>query len=103
MNGPGYQVVWPLGKLAYQNVTLQPRIADLNGKTICELSDYSFRGEEIFPIVRETLRKIYPDIKFVEYTQFGNTHGATEAEVIRALPSTLKKHGCDGVISGVGG
>ena len=103
MNGPGYQVVWPLGKLAYQNIALKPRIADLNGKTICELSDYSFRGEEIFPIIRESLRKIYPGIKFVEYTQFGNTHGSTEAEVIRTLPTMLKERGCDGVISGVGG
>ena len=103
MNEANYQVVWPLGKLAYRNVALHPRIADLNGKTICELSDYSFRGEEIFPIVRESLRKIYPGIKFVEYTQFGNTHGFTEAEVIRTLPTMLKEHGCDGVISGVGG
>ena len=103
MNEANYQVVWPLGKLAYRNVALQPRIADLNGKTICELSDYSFRGEEIFPIVRESLRKIYPGIKFAEYTQFGNTHGSTEAEVIRTLPAMLKEHGCDGVISGVGG
>jgi hypothetical protein len=103
MKETGYQVVWPLGKLTYRNLVLQPRIADLTGKTICEVSDYSFRGEEIFPIVRESLRKIYPDIKFVEYTQFGNTHGSTEAEVIRTLPTMLKERGCDGVISGVGG
>jgi hypothetical protein len=49
------------------------------------------------------LRKIYPSLKFIEYTQFGNTHGSTEAEVIRTLPTLLKEHGCDGVISGVGG
>jgi hypothetical protein len=98
-----YQVVWPLGKLDYRNVALKPRIADLNGKTICELSDYSFRGEEIFPIVRELLRQQYPGIKFVEYTNFGNTHGAAEAKVIHNLPAMLKEHGCDGVISGVGG
>ena len=99
----GYQVVWPLGKLAYRNVAVKPRIADLNGKTICELSDYSFRGEEIFPIVRESLRRQYPGIRFIEYTTFGNTHGSTEAEVIQNLPAMLKTNGCDGVISGVGG
>ena len=103
MRGIDYQVVWPLGKLAYQNVALQPRIADLSSKTICELSDFIFRSEEIFPIVREELRKIYPGVKFIEYSQFGNTHGSTEAEVIRTLPAMLKEHGCDGVISGVGG
>ena len=103
MKETGYQVVWPLGKLVYHNIALKPRIADLNGKTICELSDYGFRGEEIFPIVRESLRRKYPGIKFVEFTTFGNTHGATEAEVISTLPATLKEYGCDGVISGVGG
>jgi hypothetical protein len=103
MGETDYQVIWPLGKLASRNVTLQSRIPDLNGKTICEISDYIFRSEEIFPAVREELRKIYPDIKFIEYTHFGNIHGVDEAEVIRSLPSRLKEHGCDGVISGVGG
>lgn len=99
----GYQVVWPLGKLAYRNVAVKPRIADLNGKTICELSDYSFRGEEIFPIVRESLRRQYPGIRFIEYMTFGNTHGSAETEVIQNLPAMLEANGCDGVISGVGG
>jgi hypothetical protein len=103
MDKTDYQVVWPLGKLKHQNVTLKPRIPDLNGKTICELSDFIFRGEEIFPAVREEIRKIYPDIKFVEYNHFGNIHGSNEAEVIRSLPSMLKEYGCDGVISGIGG
>ena len=103
MGETDYQVVWPLGKLAYPNMTLKPRIPDLNGKTICELSDFIFRGEEIFPAVREGLRKIYPDIKFVEYNQFGNIHGSNEVEFIRSLPTMLKECGCDGVISGIGG
>jgi hypothetical protein len=33
MSEPGYQVVWPLGKLAYHEVALKPRVMDLNGKT----------------------------------------------------------------------
>jgi hypothetical protein len=99
----GYQVVWPLGKLAYQMVSLQPRISDFNGKTICELSDYGFKGEEIFPIIRESLRNVYPSIKFVEYTKFPNTHASDEAQVIKNLPELLRENGCDAVISGVGG
>ena len=42
----GYQVLWPLGKLAYQMVSLQPRIADLKGKTICELVRLSVSKEK---------------------------------------------------------
>jgi ABC-type amino acid transport substrate-binding protein len=84
-------------------VELKPRISDLNGKTICEVSDYGFRSEEIFPVIRESLKKIYPDIKFVEYTNFPNTHASDEVQVIKSLPELLKAKGCDAVISGVGG
>jgi hypothetical protein len=98
-----YKVVWPLGKLAYQPVTLKPRPTDLNDITICELSDYGFKGEVIFPLVRKLLKQRYPGVKFVEYTNFGNTHGAQENEVIASLPEKLKQFGCGAVISGVGG
>jgi hypothetical protein len=87
---PGYRVVWPSGKAVYQPV-------------VCELSDYGFRAEEIFPIVRESFLKRYPGLKFIEYSSFGNTHGQHEVEIIDGLPEKLKKYGCDIVISGVGG
>jgi hypothetical protein len=100
---PYYKVVWPLGKLAYQPIALKPHPTDLNGLTVCELSDYGFKAEVIFPLVRKLLKQRYPDIKFIGYTTFGNTHGSQEDEVIAALPEKLKNHGCDAVISGVGG
>ena len=103
MREPRHEVVWPLGKLAYQTLSLAPRVSDLRGKTICELSDWLFKVEEVFPIIRESLQKQYPSIKFVDYTMFGNTHGPKESEVITALPKLLRKHRCDVVISGVGG
>ena len=98
-----YKVVWPLGKLAYEKVSPAHCVPDLSYKTICELWDWRFRGEEIFPIIRESLLDQYPGIKFVGSTKFGSTHCAKEAEVIAALPDLLRKHGCDAVISGVGG
>ncbi|HSW59023.1 MAG TPA: hypothetical protein VLH15_11505 [Dehalococcoidales bacterium] len=103
MHEPYYKVVWPLGKLTYQPITLKPRPANLNEITICELSDYGFKAEVIFPIIRKLLKQRYPDIKFVEYPAFGNTHGTQESEVIAGLADKLTKYGCDLVISGVGG
>ena len=103
MQEPYYKVVWPLGKLAYQPITLKPRPTNLNGLTVGELSDYGFKAEVIFPLVEKLLKERYPDIKFVEYSVFGNTHGSKEDEVIAALPEKLKKQGCNFVISGVGG
>ena len=68
MTEPAYQVVWPLGKLAYKGITPGTRISDFRGKTICELWDWLFKGEDVFPILRELLRRRFPDIKFVDYT-----------------------------------
>ena len=103
MRESAYEVVWPLGKLAYKAVDSTSRVSDFSGKTICELCDWLFRGEVIFPMLRELLRKRYPGVKFVDYTVFGNIHGGKQAEVTAALPDLLAKHGCDAVISGVGG
>lgn len=103
MQEPNYKVVWPLGKLACQPVALKPRPSSLTGLTICELSDYGFRAEEIFPIVRESLVKRYSGLKFIEYSTFGNTHGPQEIEVIAGLAEKLQKYKCDTVILGVGG
>lgn len=103
MREPRYEVVWPLGKLAYQTLSLAPRVSDLRDKTVCELSDWLFRAEEVFPMIRQLLQKQYPGSKFVDYTTFGNTHGPKESEVIAALPELLRKHRCDIAISGVGG
>jgi alcohol dehydrogenase class IV len=103
MQETGYKVVWPLGKTVAQTVKLAPRISDLNNKTICEVSDYGFRSEEIFPLVRKLLTERYPGIKFIEYTNFGNTHGPQETEVIATLAEKLHQYKCDAVISGVGG
>ncbi|MFC2001019.1 hypothetical protein ACFLUZ_00755 [Chloroflexota bacterium] len=102
MSEPGYEVVWPLGKSAYGILPSRPGISDLGGKTICELWDMMFRGEEIFPMLRELLLKRYPDINFIPYGEFGGTHGAQEVKTIAALADLLHQHGCDAVISGVG-
>lgn len=98
-----YKVVWPLSKSIYESIPLAPRIPDLRGKTICELYDWKFMGEEVFPLIRNLLRKRYPSVKFVDYTVFGNIDSHDKANVIAALPELLHKHGCNAVISGVGG
>ncbi len=99
----GYGVVWPLGKTVTETVTPAPRFESLKNITICELSDYGFRAEEIFPLIRALLSERYPGIKFIEYTNFGNIHGPQETEIIAGLAEKLRQYGCDAVISGVGG
>jgi hypothetical protein len=101
-NEPRYDVVSPLSRKAIARTAAAPRVPDLNGKTICELWDVIFRGETIYPLVREYIRARFPGVKFVEYSEFGNFHGAREHEVTATIPDKLRAHHADAVIVGIG-
>ncbi len=102
MREPGYEVVWPRGKRTIEVIRLAKRLDTLEGKTVCELWDWMFRGDQMFPTIEKELAKRYPGSKFVSYKVFGSTHGSEEAKVLAALPDKLKQNKCDAVISGVG-
>ena len=102
MGDQGYEVVWPRGRRAEGITPLAKRLDTLEGKTVCELWEWAFRGDEMFVVIEKELAKRYPGIKFVNYSVFGSTHGFKESELIASLPDLLHKHGCDAVISGVG-
>jgi hypothetical protein len=99
---PCYECLWPLSRKAIKTTAQAPRLPDLNGKTVCELWDVIFRGETIYPLVREYIKKRFPGVKFVPYSEFGNFHGAKEHDVIGTLPEMLRAHGADAVIVGIG-
>jgi hypothetical protein len=99
---PLYEAVWPLGKSHWDKRDLNPGIGDLNGKTIAEVWDRVFRGEEIFPAIRDAVRSKFPGARFVEYDTFGDTHGVNQKQVLADLPELLRRHEVDAVISGVG-
>ena len=101
-SAPHYDVLWPLSRKAVKTAAQAPRLPDLNGKTVCELWDVLFRGETIYPLVREYIKKRFPRVNFVPYSEFGNFHGAKERDVIRTLPDKLREHGADAVIVGIG-
>ena len=97
-----YAVVWPRSPKTAELVTLAPRPASLEGKKVAFLWDYIFRGDEIFPILEQELAERYPGMEFVDYHEFGNTHGADEHDLIESLGKRLQDLGVDAVISGMG-
>ena len=99
---PSYDVVWPLAPSAAPAGSLATRSGDLGTRTVGELWDYLFKGEEIFPRIRQSLAARYPGVRFVPFETFGSTHGRDEKELAATLPGLLRKHGCDAVISAVG-
>jgi hypothetical protein len=97
-----FEVLWPLGRKAVNARRAAPRLRDLSGKVVGELWDSIFRGEVMYPLIREHLRARFPGIKFVQYDEFGNFHGARSKEVMAELGAKITANHCDAVISGIG-
>jgi len=101
-NEPRYAVVWPLGRKSVGATAAASRLPDLNDKTVCEIWDGIFRGEVIYPAVREFIKKRFPRVKFVDSTVFGDFYGGRDREVLAALPDKLKEYRVDAAIVGIG-
>ena len=99
---PKYDVVWPISKRAVKKTRAANRKPDLNGKVIIELWDVIFRGEIIYPLVREYIKKRFPNVHFVPYTEIGNFHGARESQVTATIADKLKYFKADAAIVGIG-
>jgi hypothetical protein len=95
------RVVWPRGRKTVEARPVARRLDSLEGKTIGQLWDDLFRGDEIFPILERELGQRWPGVKFVNYSVFGSTHGSDERTVLAELPGRLKELGVDAVISGM--
>lgn len=94
-------VLWPRGRKTGDVRPLAKRLDTLEGITIGELWDDLFRGDEIFPLLREELGRRFPGVRFVDYRVFGSTHGGEEHRTMAELPDKLREHGVDAVISGM--
>jgi hypothetical protein len=102
MSSTEYEVVWPRSERTIKIKPVAKRLDNLQGKTIAQLWDYIFRGDEIFPILEEELEKRFPGTKFINYNVFGSTHGDKEHEIVASIPAKLKQYRADAVISGMG-
>jgi hypothetical protein len=102
-----YEVVSPLGEREIKWIDMAPRLDTLEGKTVCELWNESFKSNITFPVIRELLQKKYPGVKIVPYSEMPPHHMLENPGVTNpaseALVAALKEKGCDAVISGNGG
>lgn len=101
-NPPGdgyYEVLWPRGERKQAIRPLARRLDTLNGKTVAQLWDFLFNGDDVFAELEDQLAKQYPDIKWVSWRDFGTTHGVNEKEMLAALPQRFKELGVDAAIS----
>ena len=78
-----------------------PRLSDLNGKTIGEISNRVWASDRIFPVLREALKRRFADIKIVPYTEFPS--GADAIMDNKQLGELVLAKGCDAIIGASAG
>ena len=96
-----YEAYWPRGTRQQRVRALAPRLETLEGKTVAQLWDYLFKGDQVFELLEQALKARYSGVKFVSWREFGSTHGGEEKEALAALPARFKELGVDAVISGM--
>lgn len=94
-----YEVVWPCAERRLKVKPLAKRLDTLNGKTVAQLWDFLFAGDEVCAQLEIELKKTYPDVKFVSWREFGSTHAVNEKELLASLPHRFKELGVDAAIS----
>ena len=75
-----------------------PRLADLNDKTICEISNSIWETHRTFPLIREELKKRFPRVRIVPYPEFVGTR--PQCEDLEFVARMVKEKSCDAVIAG---
>lgn len=107
--GETLRVVSPAGEqLAGSATTATSSLDTLNGKTIGEVWNGSFEGQVSFPIIREMLKRRFPGVKVIPYSEFPlfpvtSLSPQRKDENLEALRIALAAKKCDAVISGNGG
>ena len=76
-----------------------PRLSDLDGATLCELSDHMWEHQRTFPLLRDGLAEAYPGVAVVPYSEFPDVYGADPD----TLAAAVRSEGCDGAIVGNAG
>jgi hypothetical protein len=97
-----YEALWPRSPRQTKVKPLANRLDTLEGKTIAWIWDYVFRGNEVFEQLEASLSALYPGVKFIHWSEFGNTHGSDERQVVADLPAKLKAMKVDAIVSGMG-
>ena len=97
-----YEVLWPRSPRQQKVRALARRPDTLNGKTVAQVWDYLFKGDQIFTLLEEGLKKRFPRVKFVSWKEFGSSAGRDERAVVAGLPQRFKELGIEAAITGMG-
>ena len=102
-----YQVVWPQSRIYIPDRKQAPRVKDLNKAVVMEFNHMHYRGVEIFPILRDELKKRYPGITIIPWDELGDfrdvrNFNGYEAEKWPGLKKWIEDHHVTAAIGGMG-
>jgi hypothetical protein len=96
-------VVWPLGGRPATESAAERGNNGLSGARVAFAWDYLFRGDQMWALVQEELRRRWPDITFVGPDEFGNFHDKFNTDVTgERLKSRMDALRIDAAVIGVG-
>ena len=92
-----FEVYSPTGAIEITQL-FSPRLPNLDGKVICEISNDSWETHRTFPAIREHLQRQYPTTKIIPYTEF--PLGKMELENAEDIGELVLKKGGQAAIVG---
>lgn len=100
------KVISPVGGGIATKQNIAPRLDSLEGKTICEMWNGTYKGDYLFPAFRELMAKNYPRSKVIPYTEFPLCYGGDtpeqHREFAKQIAAMAREKGCDALITGNG-
>jgi hypothetical protein len=107
MSGDEVGIISPAGLPRAQGKGIAPRLDSLEGKTIGEVYNHHFKGDQMFGLYREMLQERYPGVRIIPYTElpasFVGGDPATHRRVAQEVAALAREKGCDALITGNGG
>ncbi len=101
-----FEVISPAGVQLIEEKTASPRLPDLAGRTVGEIWNGVFRGDETFPVIRAELQRRHAGIRIVPFTEFpffpGDDRPHAQQAAAQQIAALAKAKGCDAIISGNG-
>jgi hypothetical protein len=101
---PTYSVVSPLGEVNVEMIKMVPRLDTLSNKTVCLISNSSFKVDVTMPAIEKELKRQIPGIRIIPPEQMPLTElpGARPGNW-EAIPGEIAAKGCNAIVSGNGG
>ena len=100
-------VVSPVGLPGHQQTAIAPRLETLQGKTIGEVYNHHFKGNQMFGMYRQLLQQRYPGVRVIPYTElpasFVGGDTVYHRRIAKEIAAQAKAKGCDALIVGNGG